>query len=159
MNEERENTNNPPEDEDWAMSEPPDNNTGKTEQPEARQNNWKMPEPVFRVSGGTTFSGSKNETPPLNLPPEQPSPQPIAQPPSQNIKEEKSAPDVKIQAQPYISEEFNISQIKAATGAPAKPKSKVPKIIFAVAGILAMTAFAIAFLFGVYYLFFYKSTE
>lgn len=140
MNEERENTKNPPE-EDWAMNAPP-----------TQQDGWKMPEPVFRISDGTRIGNSENEKPPSNLPSEMPQ---TAQPPSQNTQAEKAAPDAKIQPQPYISEEFNLNQIKAAT-APVKSKSKIPRIIFIILGILAMVGFAVGFVIMVYYLFFYQ---
>lgn len=144
MNENRDDTNKPIAD-DWAMSEP---QTLKTEPENAKSDGWKMPEPVFRVSDGTSFSSPKKETPPLS----QPTPAASAQ-----IVTENSLPGIDIQPQPFLPEELNVNQtIKEKA---VETKSGVPKVVFGVFGILAMILFALAFVVGVYFLFFYKSYE
>jgi len=153
MSEEPENINKLPEDDDWSMTAPDTIETVEIEVPPAQKDGWKMPDPVFRVSGGTVFRGSESEMPSSGSPSEQTN-SPAAQLPSQNITEEKTATAAEIQPQPYISEEFNLNHIK--TEPPVKSKSKASRTIFIILGILAMAAFAVAFLIGVYFLFFYK---
>lgn len=143
MSEKRDDTNKPIFD-DWAMSAPP---TVKTEATTTENNDWKMPEPVFRVSDGTPFGSAKPDAPP--------SKQPAVANPPQIIKADASGLD--IQPQPYLPEELNINQI--TRGKPVEPKRGIPRVIFGVFGILAMALFALAFLIGVYFLFFYKSQE
>ncbi|MDQ6788561.1 MAG: hypothetical protein M3033_17290 [Acidobacteriota bacterium] len=149
MSEKSEDTNKPMI-EDWAMDAP---QTAKTETASAKNDEWKMPEPVFRVSDGTTHGSQKTQMPPNQLP-TQAAPQP-----EQTVKEENplAASGIDIQPQPYLPEELNINQIMPDK--PAESKNGVPKIIFGVFGIVAMALFAIVFLIGVYFLFFYKSQE
>jgi hypothetical protein len=146
MNEEDNETNEPFAD-DWTMRAPP---TVKIEPAQTKDDGWKMPEPIFRVSEGTPFSKSKIETPPSSQP------NLIAEH-EKTSKEEKLPVGVEIQPQPFISEEFNINQIKVEK--PVESKSRIPGFIFGIAGITIMALFAVAFLIGVYFLFFYKSQE
>jgi hypothetical protein len=142
MSENRDETNKPIL-EDWTMSALP---TVKTETAETQNDGWKMPDPVFRVSDGMPFNNSKSDMPP--------SKQPAAVNSEQITKTEPV--DLNIQPQPFLPEELNTNQIKEK---PVEHKSGVPRVIFGIFGILTMALFALAFLIGVYFLFFYKSQE
>lgn len=109
---------------------------------EEKQDEWKMPEPVFRVSSGKKVEKSASPKPRLNL---------SANPPETS---EKADSNTNIQPQPYISEEFTVSDGDVIEQSPAKAKSKSGRIAFIVVGFLVMTLFAVGFLIGIYFLFF-----
>ncbi len=141
MSEKRDDTNKPIV-EDWTMSAP---QTVKTAAAQAKNDDWKMPEPVFRVSDGTPFGNAKSET------------KPSIQPPAAEQIIKKETGGLEIQPQPYLPEELDINQITRKK--PAEAESGIPRVIFGVFGILVMALFALAFLIGVYFLFFYKSLD
>jgi len=123
--------------EDWVM----DKSTAEIP-PEKKQDKWEMPEPVFRVSSGKKLDKSNLVALPSNL---QVSPPETSQ---------MNAPNAIIQPQPYISEEFIVGDAGVIEKPSVKVKSKARRIIFIVVGILGMVLFAVAFLIGVYFLFF-----
>lgn len=166
MNNKNENTQKAAE-EDWAMSEPdfhltqpvgapPLNKTASENEAEdwtvtptakktaeKKTDGWQMPEPVFRVSSGKTpekfgKTKQKNDS-------------------SANKSEdsEKSSESGNVQPQPFISEDLIAGDLIET--APVKAKSKTSKGVFIVVGLIAMLVFAVAFLIGIYFLFFYKS--
>ena len=108
------------------------------------QDKWQMPEPVFRVSSGKKVNKSTLAETRPNLP---------TNPPEVS---EVTNSTTNIQPQPYISEEFSFSDAAAIEETPAEVKNGVGRMIFIVVGILAMVLFAIAFLVGVYFLFFHQ---
>lgn len=151
---------NQPNNDDWAMntlvssegiSNLPDqkNSADKTANApdtnplhEETKDQWQMPEPVFRVSSGKKIKKSAAPMPPLASP---------AKPPETS---QTANTTVDIQPQPYISEEFTTGDDAVVEEPTAEVKSKTGRIIFAVAGILAMILFAVGFLIGIYFLFF-----
>ena len=120
---------------DWAMTDPEVNIP-----PETNADEWKMPEPVFRVSSGKT--PEKSKTPQNNLPF------------SKLPLPEETGTAVPVQPQPNISEEFTIGEVIEKKPAKAEPKSFSTTTL--VLGFAAMIVFAVAFLVGIYFLFFYK---
>ena len=111
-----------------------------------KEDEWKMPEPVFRVSDGKTPEktdkpAAKNDLPfteAIKL--------------EENITAAATAP---VQAQPNISAEFTVRDTLEEQ--PAENQKKTLSIIMVVFGIAAIVVFAIAFLAAVYFLFFYKT--
>lgn len=117
---------------------------------ESKEDKWQMPEPVFRVSSGKKLNKSVSPIPYVKQRANQP-------PVSSEISEPavSAAPPVAaadIQPQPYISEDFIVDDVVKEN--PVRAKSKVGRIILIAAGILAMIVFAVAFLIGIYFLFF-----
>lgn len=109
------------------------------------EDEWKMPEPVFRVSSGKTpekTDKSKDEAP-NDLPF------------SQAISLEPNASAAPVQAQPNISAEFTVRETLEKQ--PAENQEKTLSIVMVVLGIAAIVVFAVAFLAAVYFLFFYKT--
>lgn len=120
---------------DWAMTDPEVDIP-----PETKADEWKMPEPVFRVSDGKTAESRK--TPQNNFPfSKSPLPEEI----------ETTKP---IQPQPNISEEFTINHVIEKKPAQAEPKGFSTTVL--ILAFAAMIVFAIVFLVVVYSLFFYK---
>lgn len=179
MNDEYEKSENPP-DEDWAMSKPEiqsESNAGAdnfditlvgmkpptaaattedwtmnvpTTNPsyEKASDVWEMPPPVFRISSGRKMDKANRKMPPppsLDSPPVQAQSSQIAAP-----------PNLEIQPQPFISEEFSVNE--AVAEPPVKAKTNGSKLIFLIIGLLAMLLFAIAFVAGIYYWFFKSAT-
>ena len=169
MNNKNENTQRAAE-EDWAMSEPDFHLTqmvgaktvnetaetvsdGETEDwtvtpiaptpAEKKNDGWQMPPPVFRVSSGTTPEKSDRTKPRSALPADQPA------------NSEKTAESADVQPQPFISEDLIIGDIIEKP--PAKAEGKTSKGVFIIVGLIAMLIFAVAFLIGIYFLFFYKT--
>ena len=75
---------------------------------EKKQDEWQMPEPVFRVSSGKKIEKSALPKPHLNLSPNSPE------------TSEKKDSDTNIQPQPYISEEFTLSDKDVIEKSPRK---------------------------------------
>jgi len=124
--------------EDWTMNAPIISTLE-----EKKQDAWKMPEPVFRVSSGKTpekFKKTEDKT------------ESSANEPATS---EKPAAAIGVQPQPYISEDFIVGDIVET--APAKTEKTSSKTIYVVIGLIAMIVFAIVFVIGIYFLFFYKT--
>lgn len=177
MSDEYDNAKNAP-DEEWAMSEPVnfdgtilnmkmpavkpahaeewttnlDTNLPDEKKPERRE----TMKPVFRSSDGKIFEKSGGKNAPANLlSANVPTTDlPTAQP---DITEKPVPPHIAFKPQPYITEDFTVG--KTIEQSALKEKGKIPKAIFAVAGIIAMAVFAVAFLIAVYFLFFYNSSN
>ncbi|MCD9187160.1 MAG: hypothetical protein LUM44_12055 [Pyrinomonadaceae bacterium] len=173
-------------DEDWTISAPNENlppnqtiiepieewgMTGKLVSPN-KNDGWKMPEPEFRKSDGSSpeeiiensvkqeFQNSQpivTEHFPPNL-----SAEPKFEFETSNsvpISPQAAVPvSAAIEAQPDISEAFAAAEIETPPMPPKKERSQAMKIFLAVFGILAMFAFALVFLTVVYFLFFYKAS-
>ncbi len=181
-------------DEDWTMAKPNENlppnqtliepiedwsMTGKLVPPkQGLQQNWKMPEPKFRVTSGslpkdfvknqTDFADL--ETQPLSFDEIEEFTQEIEEqqiPPTQEIASAQEISDAvfeqpaeipPIVAQPDIAEAFaSAPEIELEKPLEEKPRSKAMRIFLAVLGLSAMLFFAVAFLAVVYFLFFYKA--
>lgn len=164
---------NIPPSEDWGMTNPLKNPIRETE-----RDGWKMPEPSFRATEG--YCPIKpDEGGVFSAPAKQPAPADeklsnLYAPPSRedipditmhnlslsdlraSIPAEQNAPppDVAIEAQPDISEDFDAEDIGSETAADDKEQSAKKGFIFTVFGITAMLIFAAAFLVLVYVLFF-----
>lgn len=108
-----------------------------------KEDEWKMPEPVFRVSSGKTPDKSDKPTAKNDLPF------------TEAIKLEENITAAPVQAQPNISAEFTARELIEKQ--PAEDKQKTLSVITVVLGIAAIVVFAIAFLAAVYFLFFYKT--
>jgi len=109
-----------------------------------KEDEWKMPEPVFRVSSGKRADKSDKSPAKNDLPF------------AEAIKLEETinaAPPV--QAQPNISAEFTVRQNPERQ--PAEAEEKTLSLLTIVLGIAAIVVFAVAFLAIVIYLFFYKT--
>ncbi len=122
---------------DWSM----DMSTGEIPLEEPKK--WKMPEPVFRVSSGTSLDKPKPPPPVEQMA--------VSEPPPSQINE----PPARIQPQPDIPEEIAIGDPDLTEEPPAEVKNDTGRIILIIAGVLAMAIFAIGFLIGVYFLFFH----
>lgn len=137
--------------EDWT-TEAPDSNVHE----EKKQDKWKMPPPIFRVSSGTKPNKSDWKTPRLEIPAHQLETPAAIEP---NIQIQPSPPVPEEIAVPNGEEEFaasgNVSELIEET--PAKAKDKAEKTLFVVVGILAVILFALAIFIGVYFLYFYNS--
>lgn len=119
---------------------------------EEKPDEWKMPEPVFRVSSGKKVEKPASAMPRLNF---------SAEPPATSETSEASEITdsvADIQPQPYISEALIVGDEDAIEVSPAKVKSKAGRTVFIIAGILAMVLFAASFLIGIYFLVF-RTTE
>ena len=127
---------------DEAITLVPSKKVEKKEKPDQ----WKMPEPVFRVSDGKSHKKSVKETPPTDLPFSEP------------IKLEKPSPaaaaKAPIQPQPNISAEFNLKDV--APNAPVKTKAKKSNLVFIILILMAIIVFAVVFSVAIYFLFFNK---
>ncbi len=126
--------------EDWTMD------MSTNEMPAQETNGkWQMPEPVFRISDGKKIEKSKSAALPL----------PVSPPTPPEIAVIDAAP-ANIQPQPYISEAFAVDDEYTIEEPPAKAESGNKRKILVIIGVLAMAFFAIAFLVGVYFLFFHN---
>jgi len=132
--------------EDWAMNVPNTNPSA-----EKIADVWEMPPPVFRISSGRKLDKDNRKTPPM--PP--PSDSPPVEAKTFEIVEPVAPPNLDIQPQPFVSEEFSTNQVAAKTY--VKPKSSSSKLILLIVGLAVMAALAAAFLVGIYYWFFYTS--
>ena len=133
--------------EDWAMNESNANSSA-----EKAPDSWAMPPPVFRISSGRKMDKDNRKTPPqppADSPPAD-SP-PVEAQPFEIV--ETVAPNLDIEPQPFISEEFSVSEAVAET--PVKAKRTTSKLILLIIGLVAMILFAIAFVVGIYFLFFH----
>lgn len=111
-----------------------------------KEDEWKMPEPVFRVSSGKT--PDKTAKPNNDAPNDLPFTKAIS-------LEENVTAAAPVQAQPNISTEFTVRD--AIEKQPAEKEQKTLSIVMVALGIAAIVVFAIAFLAAVYFLFFYKT--
>lgn len=149
--------------EDWGM-------TGKLVSPN-KNDGWKMPEPKFRNSSGTSpEENSENELKQEFQNSQQifteKTPQDFSAENAFNFKESNPSPIVPqaaaplppIEAQPDISEAFAVAEIEIPPTPPKKERSKGMRMLLMIFGIFAMFAFAVIFLFVVYFLFFYKTS-
>lgn len=134
--------------EDWAMNVPDTNPSA-----EKISDVWEMPPPVFRISSGRKLDKDHRKTPPM--PPSSDSPPPDSPPVEVPPSEIVAPPNLDIQPQPFISEEFSANEVVAKTF--VKPKSGSSKLIWLIIGLVAMALVAAAFLVGVYYWFFYTT--
>ena len=126
--------------EDWTMD------MSTSEMPAQETNGkWQMPEPVFRISDGKKIEKSKSAVPPPSMS--------LPTPPEVAVAD---AAPASIQPQPYISEAFVVEDEYTIEEPPAKAESGNKRIVLVVIGVLAMAFFAIAFLVGVYFLFFHN---
>ncbi len=130
--------------EDWAMNVPNTNPSA-----EKTPDTWEMPPPVFRISSGRKLDKENRKTPPMP-PPSDSSP---VEAQTLEIVETVAPPNLDIQPQPLISEDFSANQIVAKTF--VKPKSSNSKLILLIVGLVALAVLAAAFAVGVYYWFFY----
>ena len=133
--------------EDWAMNVP-DTNPAAEKAPDS----WEMPPPVFRISSGRKMDKDNRKTPPQPPADSSPVEVPTVEVQTSEIVETVS-PNLGIQPQPFISEEFSVSEAVAET--PVKAKRTTSKLILLIIGLLAMILFAIAFVVGIYFLFFH----
>lgn len=170
-------------DEDWTISTPNENlppnqtiiepieewgMTGKLVSPN-KNDGWKMPEPEFRKSNGSSPEEISENSVKQEFQTSQPTmteelPQKSA--PNFAFETNNSAPtfsqaavpmSAAIEAQPDISEAFAAAEIDIPPAPPKKERSQGMRIFLAVFGIFAMFAFAVIFLAVVYFLFFYKA--
>lgn len=173
-------------DEDWTISTPNENlppnqtiiepieewgMTGKLVSPN-KNDGWKMPEPEFRKSSGSSPEEISENSVKQEFHHSQPI---VTEPLPQNVSDEPNfdfetrnplpiSPQIAvpiptpIEAQPDISEAFASAEIEIPPIPPKKERSQGVKIFLAIFGIFAMFAFALIFLAVVYFLFFYKSS-
>lgn len=125
--------------EDWSMNVPKTNSAV-----EKTSDGWEMPPPVFRISSGRKMDKAGRKTPP--------SPSPDLSPIQEQSSEMSPPPNLEIQPQPFISEEFSVNE--AVAEPTVKAKTSGSKLTFLIIGLLAMLLFAIAFVAGVYFWFF-----
>lgn len=171
-------------DEDWTISTPNENlppnqtiiepieewgMTGKLVSPN-KNDGWKMPEPEFRKSSGSSpekISENSVKQEFQNSQPIVPEQIPRESEPSFEFETNNSAPifpqaavpiPAAIEAQPDISEAFAAAEIDTPPVPPKKERSEGMRIFLAVFGIFAMFAFALIFLAVVYFLFFYRAS-
>ena len=130
--------------EDWAVNVPNTNPSA-----EKIADVWEMPPPVFRISSGRKLDKDNRKTPPMP-PPDSP---PVEAQTSE-IVEPVAPPNLDIQLQPYISEEFSTNQVAAKTFVKPKSSSSL-KLILLIVGLVVLGVLAAAFAAGVYYWFFY----
>jgi uncharacterized protein YqhQ len=117
---------------------------GDTAVKKENEDEWKMPDPVFRVSSGKTPDKSDKLASKNNLPFTE----------AIKLEESITAATTSVQAQPNISAEFTIRD--TIEKPPAEKEEKTLSIIMLVLGIAAIIFFAVLFLAAVYFLFFYK---
>lgn len=125
--------------EDWAMNVPKTNPAIEKD-----SDGWEMPPPIFRISSGRKLDKANRKTPRL--------PSPDLSPVQEQSSPTAALPNLEIQPQPYISEEFSVSEAVAEPS--AKAKTNGSKLMFLIIGLLAMLLFAIAFVAGIYFWFF-----
>lgn len=176
-------------DEDWTISQPNENlppnqriiepiedwgMTGKLVSPHKNGDGWKMPEPKFRKSDGSSIEEIHADAARGEI---QNSPlQTNVQTPLHFSIETEAHPETDfnfdsavsasppapvadlIEPQPDISEVFTPAQIETPPAPVVKERSRAMRIFLAAFGIFAMFAFAVVFIAVVYFLFFYKSS-
>lgn len=147
--------------EEWGM-------TGKLVSPNKNSDGWKMPEPKFRNSSGSSPHQLNDNLPNQDLlnfqaelktsPVSPENPTNLNVEPCPAMSSSLVASSDEIEPQPDISEAFTVAEIEIPSNPPKKHRSKGMRIFLAIFGVFTMIAFAIVFLLVVYFLFFYKSS-